>query len=579
MSDDAQLGLDGSFDGEAEATKPTSASTSDDDVSEASDASQPLTPAAEPIVNPSANAESAEAVEAGTSATAANDPESATVAEEAAPSEAEPRRPFYLTNRMNLNGVLSSRMLAPRESFEKYYSDLLELCPGWVPLLIAPPPAELIERVVAERGAGTPVLIELSESALDGEHPHAAVVYVRAALLSDVKAIHFRDKRSLREHQARGYDNVHPHDELLRVSPELFESGTAAEIHITAPEEAGTTNWQHLDKVRGAISAVLAAADSGEALAVAAGVLGAQQLPEGTVVPSWLTWDGLTSGELTRASDAPAQQADQLIFQTAYRVLDQRDQAQSWSPSDVLETVASEIAAGTPGDEAHAIIERNLQRIRELINVEREFEPFRNPGSPYVSAKAFLMTLLRPDLGQLLDWSMEETGADVTTRLVAAVLAGCLRGVARESVALRNKVLDDMTAAWAVRTAHGDTAPVGKARFVSDASKTALLFEEHELRVSTPLVPNPVSLYEALNDEARKSARVEVSRRLKWPVDVRVQLPAESEVQREDSIITITAIETVTVETSVDERAFLERLRALTGRVRQLATDALAQAK
>lgn len=578
------MGLDGISDGEAEATKPTSASTSDDKMRDASDdaphpTSPPLTPAVEPISGHPASSESTRAAQARTPETIANKLESAATTGAAAPHEAEAPRLFFLTNRMNLNGVLSSRILAPRESFKKYYSDLLELCPGWVPLLAAPPPAELIERVIAERGAGTPVLVELSESALDGGHPGAPVVYVRAALLSDVKAIHFRDKRSLREHQARGYDNVHPHDELLRVSPELFESRTAGKIHITEPEEAAATDWKHLDKVRGAISAVLAAADSGEALAVAAGVLGAQQLPEGTVVPSWLTWDLLTSGEAARGSDAPAELADQLIFQTAYRVLGQRDQAQSWSPSDVLESVASEIAAGTAGDGAHAIIERNLQRIRELISVEREFEPFRNPGSPYVSAKAFLMTLLRPDLGQLLDWSMEETGADVTTRLVAAVLAGCLRGVARESVALRNVVLDDLTAAWAARAAHGDTAQVGKATFVADASKTALLLEEHELRVSTPLVPNPVSLYEALNDEARKSARVEVSRRLKWPVDVRVQLPAESEVQQEDSIITITAIETVSVETSVDERAFLERLRATTGRARQVANDALAQEK
>jgi len=136
-----------------------------------------------------------------------------------------------------------------------------------------------------------------------------------------------------------------------------------------------------------------------------------------------------------------------------------------------------------------------------------------------------------------------------------------------------------MTAAWAVRAARGEAARVGKATFVSDASKTALLLEAHQLRVSTPLVPNPVSLYEALNDEARKLARVAVSRRLKWPVDIRLQLPAESEVQQEDSIIKITAIESVSVETSVDETAFLERLRALTGRARQFANDVLAQSK
>ena len=36
---------------------------------------------------------------------------------------------YFLTNRMNLNGVLSSRLVAPRESFQKYYADLLQQTP------------------------------------------------------------------------------------------------------------------------------------------------------------------------------------------------------------------------------------------------------------------------------------------------------------------------------------------------------------------------------------------------------------------------------------------------------------------
>jgi len=496
----------------------------------------------------------------------------AEVAEDA-PADPTPPRLFFLTNSMNLNGVLSSRVLAPRESFHKYYADLLELAPGWVPILTGPPPASLIDRVVAERGAGAPVLVELPESAVNGPSADGPVVYVRAALLSGIKAIHFREEKSLRKHRARRYSNVHPHEDLLQVSPELFASSDA-EVTIAPPEEAPSTDWLHHDRVRGAVSAALAASDSGESLAVAAGLLGATELPPDTILPPWLTWAGLTGEARAPASETDAEMADRLIFQAAYRVLGGRDQAESWSPSEVLETVAADIAANLR-DEAQRIVDRNLQRVRELLNIERDFEPFRNPGSPYVAAKSFLMVLLRPDLGELLDWPTDETGADETTRVVAAVLAGRLRGLARESVKLRSIALDDITAEWAVRAANGETSSIGAAQFVTDHAKTALLLDGAELHNTAPLIPDPVSLYEALSTDARQSARIAVSRHLGWPVQVRVHVPAGSDVQRGVSIITITSTESVKVETQVDEQAFLGHLRGARKSVKATAVGIL----
>ncbi|MEJ1180989.1 MULTISPECIES: hypothetical protein [unclassified Pseudarthrobacter] len=398
------------------------------------------------------------------------------------------RRLFLLTNRMNLIGILSSRVLAPRESFHKYYADLLELSPGWVPLLTVQPTAQLVERVVAERGAGAPVLVELSESGLKGQQPDSPVTYVRAALLSDVVAIHFREEKSLREHRARGYSNVHPHEDLLRVSSELFTSTSDVKFPVGAPEDGAGIDWLQIDRTRGALSGFLAAADSGEGLAVASRALGAPQVPKGTVLPHWLTWDSLTGRVPAPVTESEAELADRLIFQTAYRILGERDQAEYWSASEVLEAVASEIQSAQPNPGAQVLIDRNLQRVRELVNVERDFEPFRNPGSPYVAAKSFLMVLLRPDLGQLLDWSAEETGADPTTRTVAAVLAGRLRGLARESVKLRNKALDDITAAQAVHAATGAERSLGVAEFVASAAGTTLLLNGMELQAAAPLV-------------------------------------------------------------------------------------------
>lgn len=417
----------------------------------------------------------------------APDPE-AGVETEVVPSS-EPLRLFLLTNRMNLNSILSSRLLAPRESFHKYYADLLELSPGWVPLLTVQPTAQLVERVLAERGAGAPVLVELSESVLNGREPDSPVTYVRAALLSDVVAIHFREEKSLREHRAREYNNVHPHEALLRVSPELFTSPSDFEFPIVAPDDESAVDWLQIDRARGAVNGLLAAGDSGEGLAVASAALGAPQVPTGTILPEWLTWDALTGTVPPPLTESEAELADRLIFQTAYRILGERDQSESWSPTEVLETVAREIAATQLSLGAQTLVDRNLRRVRELVNVERDFEPLRNPGSPYVAAKSFLMVLLRPDLGQLLDWPAEETGADQTTRAVAAVLAGRLRGLARESVALRNKALDDITAAHAVQAANDTKVPLGTAEFVANDAGTALLLKGTELRAAAPLNP------------------------------------------------------------------------------------------
>ena len=102
-----------------------------------------------------------------------------------------------------------------------------------------------------------------------------------------------------------------------------------------------------------------------------AGLLGAANLPREGVHPPWLTWSALAGDASSRRSESDAELADRLIFQAAYHVLGERDQAESWSPSEVLEAVAAAIATAKPNDEVSAIIDRNIRRVRELINVER----------------------------------------------------------------------------------------------------------------------------------------------------------------------------------------------------------------
>ena len=97
---------------------------------------------------------------------------------------------------------------------------------------------------------------------------------------------------------------------------------------------------------------------------------------------------------------------------------------EAWSPNEVLDAVEARVREADLADDAVDAMVRNLGRVRSIVNVEVDFEPFRPSARALVSAKALLLVLLRQELDQLLAWSDDETGADDATRIVAAVLAG-----------------------------------------------------------------------------------------------------------------------------------------------------------
>lgn len=483
---------------------------------------------------------------------------------------------YFLTNRMNLNGVLSSRLVAPRESFGKYYADLLDRCPGWVPLLTQPPGQDLIDAVLAERGAGAPVIIEFPLS-VAGEQPlDVPVVYVPAVGLAEAIAIHLREERDVREHGARGYSNVHPHEDLLKVSAAQFAGASSAGSIIAAPPEAASIDWQRIDRIRGAVNAAVAAAGSGEELAVAAAFLGAEKFPATVTLPEWVSWRELNDHGAPDDRIGPDQSlADHVGFRAVYDALGRCDATEAWSPNAILDEVATGIrASGLPTDLLDAVM-RNLQRVRSIVNVEVDFEPFRPNARAMVSAKSLLLVLLRPDLGELLAWPQHDTGADDATRVTAAVLAGRLRGLSREAIHLRSIALDDLTAAWAVEVAHGKAVALSGVQFTANARGTALKVDGVELEAREPLMPDVVAKYRKIAEAKREAARIKVCRAMGWPVEHRIVVPEDAAVTSSESGITISTPNEVSMVASVAEEPFVQQLSALSGDVRRRALSAL----
>jgi hypothetical protein len=514
---------------------------------------------------------------------AGSEPSEQAQPDEAADSAEEapnPRRAlYYLTNRMNLNGILSSRVVGPRESFKKYYADLLDRCPGWVPLLTEPPGKDLLEAVVAEKGAGAPVIVEFPVTLAGDQDPSQGVIYLPAVALADAVAIHLRSQRDLREHRARSYGNVHPHDELLQVTPGLYAAAPDS-VSIQDPGNPPVVLWNRIDRIRGAVNAARASASAGEQLAVAASFLGGTGIPESVGVPRWIHWLELDDHSSDGRQAAPdIASPDVAGFRAAYDVLGERDVADAWRPNDVLDEIIERIRSIGLAVDANEALLRNLERVRAIVNAEVDFEPFRPSARALVSAKALLLVLLRPDLEQLLAWSEEETGADDVTRVAAAVLAGRLRGLARESVSLRSMALDDMTAKWAVHFALGaEQAALGQVEFKASELGTAIEVDGVELATAEALTPDPIVSYRELVPSDRDAARIKVSRALEWPVEHRVQLPDDAKVESTDKLIVVSSAGRLLVEEFVDEESFISRLGAAARSGKRAALAAISEA-
>jgi hypothetical protein len=336
-------------------------------------------------------------------------------------------------------------------------------------------------------------------------------------------------------------------------------------------------DWRRIDRIRGAVNAAVRSASSGEQLALVAALVGATRLPAAVTVPPWLAWSDVDDHAAPDARPQPDSAVpDHVGFRAAYEVLGERDVTEAWSPNAVLDAVEARVRkAGLADDAADAMI-RNLGRVRSIVNVEVDFEPFRPSARALVSAKALLLVLLRQELEQLLAWSDEETGADDATRIVAAVLAGRLRGLSRESTELRSLALDDLTAAWAVRVARGGSALLGKAQFVANSRGTSLKIDGVEVATQSALLPDLLSKYQKTADAKKEATRIKVSRAMGWPVEHRVQVPPGASIDRGDAFITIASSEEVVMKVAVDEHGFVRRLESLTGEERRRATEAFA---
>jgi hypothetical protein len=231
----------------------------------------------------------------------------------------------------------------------------------------------------------------------------------------------------------------------------------------------------------------------------------------------------------------------------------------------VLAAVVERVKAAALTADDLGLVMRNLQRVRQLVDAEVEFEPFRSTTSALLSAKGLILVLLRPNLADLLAWPESETGADAATQLVAAIFAGRLRGLAREDVALRTLAFDEATASWAVWVAAHPRGAAPRIDFAWDGPQVSIeAGRVPEVELVSGLAPgrpaggeSVAAAYAELASRSKAAARLRVARKLGWPVTTVVQVPQGSEVRSEGNAITVVGTDAVKIVESITEPDFL----------------------
>jgi hypothetical protein len=386
------------------------------------------------------------------------------------PSERAANAPvLFFTNRYNLLEFLSSGLITPVAGVTKYYPDLLELCPGRVPLVRGPLGASLLRLVSDDDPSSFPVALEINVSGVtrnvpaltsdgpaelglgDSEAESWAVGGVIP--ITSVVRVHFRSERDLNEHLAREYENV-PFDIVPMVaSPHLFEEGvgdatTAASWLRALPEIRASEAYQLADRVAGAraLALIAAPADPGFVRGVAA-LFGAKAKPTPKrsaedVFPRWLTLVALRDPE-----GSPSKGADlnEKLFRACVAVLARTHRTASWRPLEIVGSIEQRVRGGKLNKKEEAELDRNVEPIRAILRNDRDFRPFKQNSGLDV-AKALLMVLLRPEPARLRAWSSADSGASETVELTAAVLAGYLTGYKRLPTSLRDSRSDRVLA-------------------------------------------------------------------------------------------------------------------------------------
>lgn len=484
---------------------------------------------------------------------------------------------FLLTNRHNMLGMFARDLVVPVGGLEprRYRRDLLELCPGRLPLSRRGVDTAFAEAVSSDGGESYPVLIEVTGIPADaGPQLHDLwIAPVGVLPITNVVAVHLRTTQEIDEIRVRSFSNVDAASIPYRMSPELFDTPGPGIDEVTSwlsalppVENCGAGIFRAADAVAGAVSVVTAHAG---ALGIEAVTL-LEFLNDLTssgatdpCTPQWLT------GWIARLvwSDGPPSALDQRLLRPVVTALVAHDPLEDIVASDFLAELRAEVRTDGPGSP-----DRNLERVLQVVRGEQTFTGLRPEGS--VVTKALLLFLLRPTVDGTISWGSEDVGASAGVLMLTYCFAGLTAGLRNLDTGLRGapglQTLLARAVADRVNLDAGSSFPLHSAAdrpLRADETEEAVTIVDSATSEVLAVLAYPAAdevspLYDpAPYQDKDRAVAVTISQQLGWNDCLEWEILAEKlTVTPRGKKIVVSVSSSATVQLTLVETAFRERL-------------------
>lgn len=372
----------------------------------------------------------------------------------------EPANLYVLTNRANVLSMLSCGLLRPLDGYEKYYRDILELCPGRLTVWCGPVPVNVPSLVSDPEDRLFPVILELDGTMIRGNsiraidrnlQPCETDLPADAARIMcilpgcvipvcAVKAIHFQAEQESEDFKARTFDNIDFGKIPSRITPMLFkgpevvpENFLSIMKNIPAGPLTDSRLFRRVDAAGGAIVMLAAALPEEESwVHLLRSVIGGTS--EQDVLRGVSGTPGLLSGLVPvilgesdeTGSSSPAEYS---LIGEALKILAGKSPKEGIVPDEFIRQVSRVGLDKRPSKENRRDIE-NWQKVSLAVaKNEREAPPLTDQEK--IGMRALLLFALRPETGRILQ--SRSSGLKVGEKViaVAATLAGSFSGYAR----------------------------------------------------------------------------------------------------------------------------------------------------
>lgn len=348
------------------------------------------------------------------------------------------QRRWLPTNRYNLMAIQAGRLIRPQPGYGKYYADVLDLRPGYIPLLPEPPGPDVLAYCGRETPQAWPVLLEL-------DLPQAMAIQPALAGMipsNSITAVHCRSLEELEEIRQHQYENTADNPLPFMTSPELFTSAGMTLENVQAileplpdpPEQLGQS-MTILDRLTGGL---LAVASHGER---------EQRFAQFLLTPAERRRDiALSADELGLLASTllgnTGGNRESALLHTAIHVILSSGEA-DLVPAALIDRLMNEYER-LHGDDPKGL--SVLKRLQKIVADPTGTPP--KPASGWPVAAGLLLLLLYRNMKRLTGpapiEALDPSHGDLN---VARFLAGLARGRQRLESHYRNPALDELAAA------------------------------------------------------------------------------------------------------------------------------------